>query len=158
MTRRDGWRLLLFVLPCLLVAAAGGLATASSVTTWYTEIRKPAWTPPGAVFGPVWTVLYGTVAVAGWLLHRAPPGQARSRALALWWAQLTLNFLWSPLFFWLRSPGLATADVGLLWLSVGALVAAAWSVSRPAALLLLPYWAWVGFASALTATIWRLNA
>ena len=158
MTRRDGWRLVLFVGLCLMVQAVGGLATASSVSTWYTGIRKPDWTPPGSVFGPVWTLLYATVAVAGWLVHRAPPGKARSRALALWWAQLILNFLWSPLFFWLRSPGLATADIALLWLAIGGLVATASSVSRPAALLLLPYWAWVGFAAALTATIWRLNA
>jgi benzodiazapine receptor len=157
MEKRDLLPLVLFLGVAFAVEGVSGLSTASSLNTWYAHLEKPAWTPPGAVFGPVWTVLYATIGVAGWLVHRAPRGRSRTRALAVWWAQLALNLLWSPVFFLLRSPGPALAVLALLWLAIAAWMGAASRVRRSAAWLLLPYLAWVSFATALNAAIWRLN-
>jgi tryptophan-rich sensory protein len=106
-------------------AALGGAATASSVDTWYPELAKPAWTPPGWIFGPVWTVLYLMMGTASWLVWRERP-RARAlvdRALALYAAQLALNVLWSVVFFGLRRPGWAVAEIALLWLAILATLA-----------------------------------
>jgi len=149
--------LLVFVVLCLAVGAIGGIATASSVTTWYPALRKPAWTPPGSWFAPVWTALYVFVGVAGWRVWDAQPGPGRRRALVLWCVQLALNAAWSPLFFGLRNPGLALVEIVLLAISIAAFVVAARHVSRAATLLFVPYAAWVGFATALNAAIWWLN-
>ena len=146
-----------FVVLCLAVGAAGALATASSVSTWYPGLNKPSWTPPASWFGPVWTMLYVLVAIAGWRVWCAAPGPDRGRALALWVVQLGLNVLWSPLFFGMRAPGLALVDIVLLAASIVAFVVTAWPTSPVAALLFVPYAVWVGFATALNAAIWRMN-
>ena len=100
------WMLLLFVAVCFAIAGAGAVFTSSSVGTWYPALRKPAWNPPAWIFGPVWTILYLMMAVAAWLvwLRRGVDGAAG--ALWLFALQLTLNALWSPLFFGLHRPGL----------------------------------------------------
>ncbi|NUP99563.1 MAG: tryptophan-rich sensory protein [Armatimonadetes bacterium] len=142
---------------CFGAAALGGIATASSVGTWYPELRKPPFTPPSWVFGPVWTVLYGLMGVAAWLVWRSgKPGVAR-RALWLFVAQLGLNVAWSWLFFGLRQPGWAFLEICLLWLAIGATMVAFWGVSRRAGWLLAPYLLWVTFAAALNLGIWLLN-
>jgi tryptophan-rich sensory protein len=142
----------------LLVAALGGLFTASSVGSWYQEIVRPSWNPPGWIFGPVWTALYAMIAVAAWLAFRASDGLLRRRALRWYFIQLALNILWSPLFFGLRSP--AAGLVGILLLDAAAIICAAHfrKSSRPAFALFLPYIAWLLFATVLNAEIWRLNA
>jgi tryptophan-rich sensory protein len=145
------------LLLCLAVAAGSGLFTAMSVGDWYPALAKPWWTPPSAVFGPVWTVLYLTMGLALWLVwSRAGPQPVR-RAGWLFGAQLALNAAWSPLFFGLRSPGAALVAIGALWLAIAATVFAFWRVERVAGALLLPYWAWVTYAAALNWAIWRLN-
>jgi benzodiazapine receptor len=149
--------LVLFVGSCLLVGGLGGYVTAPAIEGWYAGIQKPAWTPPDAVFGPVWSALYICMGVAGWLVWRGPVRPARSRALAIWGAQLLLNFIWTPLFFGLRSPALASADILLLWALIGAFILSARRLSPPAVVLFLPYWIWVSYATALTVAIWRLN-
>jgi len=123
---------------------------------WYDALAKPAWTPPGWLFGPVWTVLYVLMAVAAWLVWLEQP--RLSAAIALWSAQLALNGVWSLLFFGLERPGLAAIDIVALLLAIAATALAFARVSRVAALLLVPYLAWVGFATALNLAIWRLNA
>ena len=136
----------------------GGLATASSVTTWYPALAKPAWTPPGWLFGPVWTLLYVMMGIAAWLVwHRAEEGRARC-PLLLFVLQLLLNACWSFLFFGLRSPGLALVDIALLWFAIAATLWAFARVQGWAALLLAPYLAWVSFAAALNLAIWRMNS
>jgi tryptophan-rich sensory protein len=121
---------------------------------WYAEIAKPAWTPPSSVFGPVWTILYVMIALSAWLVWRAQP--RFGVPIGLWCAQLALNTIWSWLFFGLERPDLAAGDIVVL---LGTIVAYAFAgVSRTAALLLLPYGLWVGFATALNIAIWRLNA
>lgn len=140
------------------VAAIGGWATASSVATWYVTLDKPGFNPPNAVFGPVWTALYILMAVAAWRVWRSETVRTRRRAaLTLYGVQLALNLAWSLLFFGLRRPDLAMIDIALLLAAVIATGAAFWRIDRPAGLMMVPYAAWVGFASALNFAIWRLN-
>lgn len=156
--RRTGgrrWRALLgFGAAVAAAAALGGLGVRGS-TEKYARLEQPDWAPPPEVFGPVWTVLYAMIAVAGWLAwQRAGFGPA----LWAWTAQLVLNAAWTPLFFGAGRYGLAFAELALMWLAIGANVALFTRVSRPAAALLLPYWGWVTFAGALNFTVWRMNS
>jgi tryptophan-rich sensory protein len=143
-----------FVALCFGTAALGNTATARSVLEWYPGLRKPPWTPPNWVFGPVWTVLYGMMAVAGWLAWR----DERSRTTTLvFLLQLLLNGAWSWLFFGLRRPDLALVGVVLLWLAIVATITAFWKISRLAVILFVPYLAWVTFAAFLNRAVVRLN-
>jgi tryptophan-rich sensory protein len=149
---RDFFGMLAFIVLCFGVAALGERATADSLE-WYEGLRKPSWTPPGWVFGPVWTVLYALMAVAGWRAWREGRSPA---ATLLFLLQLGLNLLWSWLFFGLRRPDLGLVGVVLLWLALLATIVAFRRVSR-AAWLLVPYFGWVSFAAALNLQIWRMN-
>jgi tryptophan-rich sensory protein len=151
---RDVFGLIAFVVLCFGVAALGGMATRPAIPAWYAALRKPSWTPPNWVFGPVWTILYALMAVAGWRVWR----EGRSRVAALTFLlQLALNGVWSWLFFGLRRPDLGLLGITLLWLAILATMIAFWRVSRKACVLLVPYLAWVSFAAALNAAIWRMN-
>lgn len=125
---------------------------------WYASLRKPSWNPPGWIFGPVWTALYAMMAVAAWLVWRRGGFAAQRRPLGWFLAQLALNAAWTPLFFGLHWPGVAFAEIVLLWLAIVATLAAFRRVSRTATLLLVPYLLWVTFATVLNFTLWRLNA
>ena len=139
-------------------AGVGSHFTARSVAGWYPTLAKPSWTPPGAVFAPVWTALYFLMAVAAWLVWRKAGGLAAARLpLALFAVQLALNAAWSILFFGLRMPGLAFGELVLLWVAIAATLAAFRRVLPAAGLLLAPYLAWVTFAGALNFALWRLN-
>jgi len=158
--RNPAWQALvlgLFYLVCFLAAGLGSLFTMASVGGWYTTLVKPSWRPPDWIFGPVWTVLYATMAVAGWLVWRRG-GLASVPALRWFAAQLVLNVGWSVVFFGLRMPGLAFAEILALWLAIAATLMTSWRVSRPAGILLIPYLLWVSFATVLNFAIWRLNA
>lgn len=148
--------LLGFLAASFAVSALGGLATASSITTWYPTLAKPSFNPPNWLFGPVWTMLYITVAVAGWRVWRRA-GFTDNRAYAAFGAQLALNLLWPALFFGLQRLGLALAGLVLLWISIAVTLLMFWRHDRIAALLFAPYLAWVTFAGALNAAIWWLN-
>jgi len=152
--RRDVLGLGAFVLMCFGVSVLGGRATAPALASWYPSLAKPYWTPPSWVFGPVWTLLYPLVAVAGWLAWRE--GRARVGTL-LFLLQLSLNAAWPWIIFGDRRIGLALLCVIAMWLAILATIRAFWRVSRGAAVLLVPYLAWVGFATALNAAIWLLN-
>ena len=145
------------VLP-FLAAAIGGTATARSLDDWYANLEKPPLTPPGAVFGPVWTTLYLLMGIAHFLVSQTDSHPERQRqAQVLYGAQLALNALWSVLFFGLRSPLAGLVEIGLLWLAILLTVVAFARISLPAALLLLPYLAWVSLAAFLNFGVWRLN-
>ena len=121
---------------------------------WYAGLRKPSWTPPNWLFAPVWTALYAMMAVAAWLVWQEV-GLARESGLFL--VQLVLNAAWTWLFFGLKRPGLAFADIVALWVAIGATLLAFWTVRPVAGLLLAPYLVWVTFAAGLNAALWRLN-
>lgn len=154
----DAGRLVIAIIVPLLVGGLTGLATAESVSTWYTTINTPAWTPPDAVFGPVWTTLYVLMGLALWLVWRHGLDQPVVRtAVVLFAVQLLLNFLWSLIFFGLHNPALALIDIVALWAFVLATTVQCFRVQPLAGWLLVPYLLWVSFATALNAAIWQIN-
>jgi len=150
--------LLAWIAACFSAGALGSVFTARAVADWYPQLSKPSWTPPSAVFGPVWSALYLMMALAAWLVWRSRGFSRATLPLALFAAQLLLNLAWSAIFFGLRLPGLAFAEILLLWALILATLIAFWRVTPLAGCLLLPYLAWVTFAAALNFAIWRLNA
>ncbi|GAA4382122.1 TspO/MBR family protein [Nocardioides caricicola] len=137
----------------VIVAALGGVAASNSGQT-YDRLDLPPFAPPSAVFGPVWTTLYAMIALSGWLVWRRVGIDA---AMAPYVVQLVLNAAWTPLFFAAGWYGVALVEIVLLLAAIGVTIAQFWSRSRPAALLLVPYAAWVAFATCLNASIWWLN-
>ena len=143
---------------CIALGAAGGLLTAPQIETWYAALEKPAFNPPSWIFGPVWTVLYALMGVAAWLVWRAGlDRRAVKLALALFTIQFVLNLAWTPAFFGLESPLLGLAVIVPLWVTIVATIAAFSRIDRRAAGLLVPYLAWVSFATVLNYAIWTLN-
>jgi translocator protein len=146
------------IIVCFAAAGIGGAITSTSLGEWYQNLAKPDWTPPAWIFGPVWTALYLSMAVAAWLVWQRG-GWPAARAPLAWFAvQLALNVAWSAVFFGLRSPGLAVFEIAFLWLVIAATVVLFWRQSRVAAWLLIPYLAWTSFAAVLNFTVWKLNA
>lgn len=143
-------RVLLGFIAAVVVTAVVGSLFSVSAGAEYLALHRPSWAPPSWLFGPVWTVLYGLIAVSGWLAWRAGAGRGE---LTLFGVQLVLNALWTPLFFGLGWFGAAFAEILVLWLTIVALIVGFWSRSRAAALLLVPYLAWVSFAAALNVWI-----
>jgi tryptophan-rich sensory protein len=139
---------------CFLAASFGAVFMPGE---WYGTLKKPAWNPPAWIFGPVWTALYTMMAMAAWLVWKREGFAGQRVALAFFLIQLLLNALWSPIFFGLHHALLAFADIVLLWLAVLATVVAFWKARPLAGALLVPYLAWVTFASMLNFAIWSLN-
>ncbi|GAB4570906.1 MAG: tryptophan-rich sensory protein [Rhodothalassiaceae bacterium] len=125
--------------------------------TWYRSLNAPFFRPPSWVFGPVWTVLYILIAVAGMRLALRAEGVLAGASLGLWALQMVLNALWTPVFFGARDMAGALMLIAFLFLCIVALVIVASRLDRAAALLLLPYLAWVGFAAILNGAFWWLN-
>jgi benzodiazapine receptor len=148
---RDWKSLIIFLALTAIVAALGSMWMPDA---WYDALRKPSFNPPGWLFAPVWTVLYVLIAIAGWRVYRIA---GWSRPIQLWLVQLILNGLWTPLFFGAHRIDLALVDIVLLVLLVIATIAAFWRIDRIAAYLMIPYLAWISFATLLTASIWQLN-
>jgi tryptophan-rich sensory protein len=146
---------LLAGLAAAFVTAAVGAVASVDAASFYAQLSKPSWAPPAWVFGPVWTVLYGLMGIAAWLVWRSP-GPKRA-ALTLFGAQLVANALWSWLFFAWHRGALAAVEILVLLALIVAMIVAFWRVSRVAALLMVPYLLWVGFASLLTWAVWRSN-
>lgn len=158
MRHKQAWHsLLIFIISCLVLEVFAGYWTNQTVSTWYPELHKPSWTPPGWVFGPVWTILYIMIAISGWLIYKEDYSYQRSVALAFYGGQLALNFMWSFFFFSLKSPILGLIDIILLSLSIILTVINAWPVRPLASILLIPYLIWVIYATTLNAGIWLLN-
>ena len=156
-TSRNPPALLALIVLATLAAAAIGAYTSIDAKDFYASLTQPAWAPPAAVFGPVWTLLYTMMGSAAWLTVRRVGATAARPALLLYFAQLALNALWTWLFFRWHLGAFALAEVLLLLAAVGA-TALAFGRARPlAGWLLLPYLAWVAFAAALTFAMWRLN-
>ena len=140
----------------LVLVLGGGLLLGGLTVPggWYASLTKPSFNPPAWLFGPVWTVLYVLIAVAGWRVWQ------RDRTgwpMRLWWAQLALNFLWTPVFFGAHQIGLALVIILLLLAAIVGFIATAWRLDHVVVWLLVPYAAWVAFASVLNGAIWLLN-
>lgn len=154
MTGKSLIGLLLWIVISFLPGAFGGRFLPGE---WYRALDKPPWTPPGWVFGPAWTLLYLSMGVAAWLVWRERGWARAALPLGLFCLQLVFNGLWSWLFFGLRRPDWALADIVILWVAIAATIVAFWGVRPLAGGLLLPYLAWVSFATALNLEIWRRN-
>jgi tryptophan-rich sensory protein len=146
-----------FVAVCLAVSAVGGWVTAGSVGTWYRTLQKPWFNPPDALFAPVWTALYLMIAVAGWRVWRVRGLVGAGTPMAAYATQLALNLAWSFLFFGARAIGLALVEIVLLLAAILVNLLLFWRIDRLSAMLLVPYTAWVAFATVLNFALWRLN-
>lgn len=153
--RTHSLRLLVMSLALTFAAAALGAIASINAAAFYAHLARPAWAPPGWLFGPVWTALYLLMALSLWRVWRVRP--AKSRPVRLFLAQLAVNAVWSWLFFRLHMGALSFAWIVLLVTLLGVTVTAFWQVSSVAGVLLLPYLAWVLFACALSWALWRAN-
>lgn len=147
-----------FIFICMGAGWLGSVATLPEIQGWYTTIQKPSWTPPAAVFGPVWTILYvmmGTAAARVW--NKRKGAGAASTALILFAVQLAVNISWSFVFFKFHLPGAAFFVSLVLWASIGLTAFVFSRTDRAAALLMVPYFLWVSFATCLSFAIWQLN-
>lgn len=144
--------LILFMVLVLGGGLALGFLTAPGV--WYAGLAKPAFNPPAWLFGPAWTVLYMLIAIAGWRVWQR---NRTGSPMKLWWAQMALNFLWTPVFFTAHQLGLALVVILLLLVAILGFIATVWRLDRVAAWLFMPYAAWVAFAAVLNGAIWALN-
>ena len=156
--RRSASRDLIALVPLLLIVAVvatlGASVTQTGVGSWYDELAKPPWQPPSWVFGPVWTVLFIAIALAGWLWWR----EGEMATTVMWWsAQLALNLAWSAVFFGLHRPLWASITIVALDGAIVATVLVGWEIRRAASVLMLPYLAWTGFATALNVAIVSSN-
>ena len=158
MTRTTRWiGLAVFIAICLGAGGLGAVATTPEIDGWYRTLAKPAWNPPDAVFGPVWTTLFILMAIAAWLIWRPEGFKVAAMPLTLFAMQLVLNVSWSWIFFGMHQPGWAFVEIVALWLAIVATTAAFFRCSKLGGCLLVPYLAWVSFAAVLNFTIWRLN-
>jgi tryptophan-rich sensory protein len=158
MKKKEIYQLVIAVGVCQATGLIGSIFTRSSVSKWYPTLLKPSFTPPGWVFGPVWVGLYFLMGVAAFLVwRRGLEIREVRKALFFFAVQLGLNLLWSVFFFGLKSPVAGLADIVLLSLAIIFTIRSFLPVSKPAALLLVPYFLWTSFATGLNLTIWYLN-
>lgn len=152
------FKLLISILVCEGAGVIGSFFTRRAIPEWYAVINKPAFNPPNWVFAPVWTILYALMGVAAFLVWRKGLKAAGTRsALGVFIVQLALNSLWSIVFFGFRSILGGLVVIVLLWLAIAWTIRKFSAISRPAALLLVPYIAWVSFALVLNAAFFILN-
>ena len=147
------------LLVCLAVGYSASTVTRPSVETWYPTLIKPIFNPPNWIFMPMWTLLYILMAVAAGLVWDKikEQNEAVKKALLFFIIQLTLNAIWSYLFFGLKNPLLALVEIALLWLMIYETYLKFIKINKIAGYLLIPYLAWVAFAGILNASIWWLN-
>lgn len=146
-----------FILLIIAVQLSGSYFTFSSIQDWYPTLIKPFWNPPKWVFAPVWTILYLSIAVSGWVVFIQSTQLSKKAAFRWYGAQLFFNFLWSYLFFYLRCPLLGLVDIFLLIIALYATLHSFYSISKKASLLLVPYFVWVLYAASLNLGIYILN-
>lgn len=156
-TPRQLMGLIAWLVICFVAAGIGSIASIQA-GAFYMELTRPAWAPPPAIFGPVWTALYAAMGVAAWLVWRREGFRPARTALLLFLVQLLLNALWSWLFFAWHRGALAFAEILLLWAFIAATLISFWRIRPLAGALLVPYLLWVSFAAALSYSVWQLNA
>ncbi|MDC0987415.1 tryptophan-rich sensory protein [Alphaproteobacteria bacterium] len=146
-----------FIVICLIISGIGGAITASSVETWYQALEKPIFNPPDWVFAPVWTLLYIIMGIAAWRVWRLRSFEATGKALGVFALQLGFNLAWSFLFFGLQRIDLALVEIVILLVAIIVNAIMFWRIDRLAGLMLMPYIAWVTYATILNASLWLLN-
>ncbi len=151
-------KLTISILIAQLAGFIGSLFTSPSIPTWYAILTKPTFNPPNWLFAPVWVSLYFLMAVSAYLVwNRSLEKTGVKIALIFYAIQLVLNSFWSIIFFGLRQPFYAFLEIIILWLFIFLTILSFWKISKPAALLLLPYISWVTFAALLNFSLWQLN-
>ena len=149
--------LVIWIVVLQLVSFAMGNITDASIDPWYIALSKSSLTPPGFVFGIVWTILYAMLAVTGWLLFKVPRADDDHLLRKLFVAQLVLNWAWTPLFFYFHLIGAALVCLASILLLTLAILRASFYKNRPVFYLMLPYGAWLCFAAYLNEVIWLMN-
>jgi translocator protein len=152
-------RILTVVVSCLAIGYFSGIVTRGSIATWYPTLIKPSFNPPNWIFAPVWSMLYVMMGVAAGMVWNKIESDKEvvKKALVFFAVQLGLNALWSFLFFGLMNPMLAGLEIIILWLMIYETYLQFVKINKIAGYLLLPYLAWVSFATVLNASIWWLN-
>ncbi|WP_373553778.1 TspO/MBR family protein [Haliscomenobacter sp.] len=152
------WKLIIAILACEAIGFTSGLIGSAAMNTWFDNLQKPSWNPPGYLFAPVWTLLYALMGIAFWLIWKNEIPAANKRSAYVAFAlQLFLNFWWSIIFFRFQSPFFALIEILLLLLAIILTIFQFSKISKTAGWLLVPYLLWVSFASVLNYTIWSLN-
>lgn len=151
------FKLLLCIAIPLSIGAIGGIATATSINTWYMSLNKPSFNPPNYLFGPVWTMLYILMGISFYLILQSPKNELRKKAIIVFCVQLFLNFWWSFLFFKFQLLSIAFIEILMIWLSIVNMIILFFKINKTAAILQIPYLLWVSFASVLNGAIWILN-
>lgn len=151
-------KLVVAIFLCELAGVIGSIFTMPSIGTWYASLSKPWFTPPSWLFGPVWLTLYLLMGVSLYLVWMKDNGSKHVKpAVIVFGVQLLLNTLWSFLFFGLRNPLYGFICIAAMWLAIVATIIKFYKVSRTAAMLLIPYIAWVTIAAALNYYVLILN-
>jgi translocator protein len=155
---KSWWKLIISVLMVEIIGILGSFSTMSSIPNWYAALTKPAFNPPSWIFGPVWTILYLMIGISFYLVWTSKIKASR-KIYAYWifWIQLLLNGIWTPVFFGMHNLLGGLVIITLLWISIILNMLAFYQISKTSAYLLVPYWLWVSFASALNFSLWWLN-
>lgn len=150
-------RVIVLVLFIVISLSAGVIGSQFPPDIWYRSLEKPSWNPPDYLFAPVWTLLYIMMGVAAWIVWMNGEKGKRSVPMTVFGVQLAANALWSYLFFGINRPDLAFIEIIAMWILICVTIMLFWKVKRSAGLLLIPYLAWVSFATALNFQLWQLN-
>lgn len=151
-------RITISVMLPLIFGGISGIFTQQAIPLWYVHLNKPWFNPPNTIFAPVWTLLYVLMGISFFLIWKSDASAELFReAMVVYFAQLVLNFFWSIIFFYLKQPGWAFAEIILMWLMIFFTILEFGKISSLAAWLLVPYISWVSFASILNYYIWKLN-
>jgi tryptophan-rich sensory protein len=158
MSGTDIIKLIISIVACEGAGGIGAIFTTPAIPTWYAGLKKPTFTPPNSVFGPIWITLYLLMGIAVFLVWREGLGQEGvTIAFVIFWAQLVLNILWSVIFFGLKSLFGGMVMILLLWIAILINIIAFFGVSPLAGSLLIPYIIWVSIAANLNVQVWKLN-
>lgn len=148
-------KLILAILICEGAGIIGSFFTFSAITDWYKFLNKPSFSPPNWLFGPVWTTLYFLMGISLYLIWTSR--KKIQNTLSVFWIHLLFNASWSIAFFGFRNPLLGLVNIVILWIFIINVIYRFWKINKVAAVLLLPYFAWVSFATFLNYNIWILN-
>ena len=158
MSWSDIIKLIISIVACESAGGIGTIFTRDAISTWYASLKKPAFTPPNSVFGPVWITLYLLMGIAVFMVWREGLAQEGVRiAFIIFWVQLALNVLWSAIFFGLKSLLGGMVVILLLWIAILVNIIKFFGVSPVAGGLLIPYIVWVTIAASLNVRVWMLN-